>query len=287
MIKWTKQMLEELKGEVNLKEFAKKYNMSEASARLKKKSLIQPIEKKVEVVKKEEPKKLLPIILDEEKLIEQGVTFYVQESKNQLSTYDKMISDLEHTLENNYNLSDKELVNISRDIGIIRRKRRLHKNELHLIENNKIECGAFIKFIKACREYSEQADNRIYTTRVLKEKIGEELIASENNKMIEELKEKAKVSEDMIIKIMELEKSNLKFRRKEMREQRQQVAIDLLKPNWKDMFNALDDETKKGILTDAYAKYNEVDIKEVKDFRVWQEILPQMLVEKKYFLRGE
>ena len=36
MIKWTKQMLEELKGEVNLKEFAKKYNMSEASARLKK-----------------------------------------------------------------------------------------------------------------------------------------------------------------------------------------------------------------------------------------------------------
>ena len=252
MIKWTKQMLEELKGEVNLKEFAKKYNMSEASARLKKKSLIQPIEK-VEVVKKEEPKKLLPIILDEEKLIEQGVTFYVQESKNQLSTYDKMISDLEHTLENNYNLSDKELVNISRDIGIIRRKRRLHKNELHLIENNKIECGAFIKFIKACREYSE----------------------------------KAKVSEDKIIKIMELEKSNLKFRRKEMREQRQQVAIDLLKPNWRDMFNALDDETKKGILTDAYAKYNEVDIEEVKDFRVWHEILPQMLVEKKYFLRGE
>ena len=121
----------------------------------------------------------------------------------------------------------------------------------------------------------------------MKEKIGEELIASENNKMIEELKEKAKVSEDMIIKIMELEKSNLKFRRKEMREQRQQVAIDLLKPNWRDMFNALDDETKKGILTDAYAKYNEVDIKEVKDFRVWQEILPQMLVEKKYFLRGE
>lgn len=287
MIKWTKQMIEELKGGANLKEFANKYNMSESSARLKKKSLIQPLEKKVEVVKNEEPKKLLPIILDEEKLIEQGATFYVQESKNQLSIYDKMISDLEHTLENNYNLSDKELANISKDIGIIRRKRRLHKNELHLIENNKIECGAFIRFIKACREYSEQVDNRIYTTRVLKEKIGEELIASENNKMIEELKEKAKVSEDMIIKIMELEKSNLKFRRKEMREQRQPVAIDLLKPNWRDMFNALDDETKKGILTDAYAKYNEVDIKEVKDFRVWQEILPQMLVEKKYFLRGE
>lgn len=287
MIKWTKQMIEELKGGANLKEFANKYNMSESSARLKKKSLIQPLEKKVEVVKNEEPKRLLPIILDEEKLIEQGATFYVQESKNQLSIYDKMISDLEHTLENNYNLSDKELANISRDIGIIRRKRRLHKNELHLIENNKIECGAFIRFIKACREYSEQVDNRIYTTRVLKEKIGEELIASENNKMIEELKEKTKVSEDMIIKIMELEKSNLKFRRKEMREQRQPVAIDLLKPNWRDMFNALDDETKKGILTDAYAKYNEVDIKEVRDFRVWQEILPQMLVEKKYFLRGE
>lgn len=297
MIKWNDEMIEDLKV-MKIKEFAEKYNMSENSARTKLKKINEETknvveEKKEDEVEKEEKEvinsselKIIPsVILDINKLISQGVTFYTQESKNEINKYEKMILDLEHTLENNYNLSNEDKINISENIGIIRRKRRLHKNEVELIEKNKLDCQAFVKFIQIVKDFSSEIDNRVYKTRILKEEIGINLIASENNTMIKELKEKANMNEEVIQRLLDLEKSNLKFRRKEAREKGQVVAIDKIKPNWKDLMNTLDTQTKQGIIDDAYKMYKGVDITEVKDFVVWNSIMPELLLEKGYFLR--
>lgn len=297
MIKWTNEMIEDLKT-MKRGEFCEKYKISYNTAKAKLDKLNEStVEIKEKECKKEDSQsetfnsnvlKIIPsVILDIDKLIKQGSTFYIQESKNKLSTYDKMVSDLEHTLECNYDMNDEEYINISRNIGIIRRKRRLHKNEIELLENNKVDCQNFIKFIQTIKDFSSKVDNRIYHTRVLKEEIGIKIITSENNSRIKELENAVNGGDSLVSKLMELEKANLKFRRKECRDKGEIVAIDRLKPNWKDMFNSLDDITKKGILDEAYSKYNDIDLKEVKDFRVWQEILPQLLVDKKYFLRGE
>lgn len=294
MINWTNEMIDDLK---NMKrgEFCKKYKISYTTAKLKLDSIneVQPKKKenkmvvgdKNETFNSNELKIIPSVILDIDKLIKQGATFYIQESRNQLSTYDKMVSDLEHTLECNYDMSDEEYINISKNIGVIKRKRRLHKNEIELLENNKVDCQNFIKFIQTIKDFSSKVDNRVYHTRVLKEEIGIKIITSENNSRIKELENAVNADDSIITKLMELEKSNLKFRRKDMRDRGELVPIDKLKPNWRDMFNALDELTKKGMLDEAYAKYRDIDLKEVKDFRVWQEILPQMLVEKKYFLK--
>lgn len=294
MIKWTEEMIEDLKV-MKIKEFAEKYNMSENSARTKLKKINEETKNVVEEKKEDEVEKevinsseltIVPsVILDIDKLISQGVTFYVQESKNEINKYEKMILDLEHTLENNFNLSNEDKINISENIGIIRRKRRLHKNEVELIEKNKLDCQAFVKFIQIVKDFSSEIDNRVYKTRILKEEIGINLIASENNTMIKELKEKVNMNEEVVQRLLELEKSNLKFRRKEAREKGQVVAIDKIKPNWKDLINTLDTQTKQGIIDDAYKIYKGVDIADVKDFVVWNSILPELLFEKGYFLR--
>lgn len=297
MIKWNNEMIEDLKV-MKIKEFAEKYNMSENSARTKLKKINEETNNVVEVKKEEKIEKeekevinsselkIIPsVILDINKLISQGVTFYVQESKNEINKYEKMILDLEHTLENNFNLSNEDKINISENIGIIRRKRRLHKNEVELIEKNKLDCQAFVKFIQIVKDFSSEIDNRVYKTRILKEEIGINLIASENNTMIKELKEKANMNEAVVQRLLDLEKSNLKFRRKEAREKGQVVAIDKIKPNWKDLMNTLDTQTKQGIIDDAYKMYKGVDIAEVKDFAVWNSIIPELLLAKGYFLR--
>lgn len=300
MIKWNDEMIEDLKV-MKIKDFAKKYNMAENSARTKLKKINEETngvvetkkEDKVDKVEKEEKEvinsselKIIPsVILDINKLISQGVTFYVQETKNEINKYEKMILDLEHTLENNFNLSNEDKINISENIGIIRRKRRLHKNEVELIEKNKLDCQAFVKFIQIVKDFSSEIDNRVYKTRILKEEIGINLITSENNTMIKELKEKVNMNEEVVQRLLDLEKSNLKFRRKEAREKGQVVAIDKIKPNWKDLINTLDTQTKQDIIDDAYKMYKGVDIAEVKDFAVWNSIIPELLLAKGYFLR--
>lgn len=298
MIKWTDEMIEELKNvkdNKELKQFSVLYEMSYNTAKKKFESLQEKeevIETKKEIkVEKEfenaNELKIVPsVILNIDKLIKEGATFYIQESRNRLSKHDKIISDLEHLLEINYdNMTEEECAKISKEIGKNRRKRRLHKNEIELLENNKIDCQNFIKFINTIKEFSSHVDNRVYSTRVLKDELGDKLIVSENNKLIKELKEQVKISDDIISRLLSLEKFNLKQNRKCKREKGEVVSIDMLVGNWRELFNELDNETRNGILTDSYNVYKGVDIKEVKDYIVWNDILPDMLVEKKYFLR--
>lgn len=301
MIKWTDEMIEELKNvkdNKELKQFSVLYGMSYNTAKKKFESLQEKeevIETKKEIkVEKEfenaNELKIVPsVILNIDKLIKEGATFYIQESRNQLSKHDKIISDLEHLLEINYdNMTEEECAKISKEIGKNRRQRRCYKNEIELLENNKIDCQNFIKFINIVQEFSSHIDNRLYNVRVLKEELGDKLIVSENNRLIEELKEKAKVSDDIIQRLIELEKNNLKNIRKTMREKGEVVSVDKLDRDWLNKFNTeLDKETRNNIIDECYKKYTGVNIKEVRDYTVWSNIIPNYLYEKKYFLRGE
>ena len=294
MIKWTEEMLKDL-NILSVNDFSKKYGISKPTIRKKVNSLSNNERKEDGKMVEEKEFKMCnaseltivpSVILNIDKLIKEGTTFYIQDSKNEIKKYEAMIQDLEHALENSFDMSDEDYIAISKNIGVIRRKRRLYKNEVELLEKNKVDCQTFIKFIQTIKEFSSEVDNRIYNTRVMKEQIGNRIIASENNLLIKELKEQAKISDDIISRLLSLEKFNIKQHRKNRREKGEVVSVDMLVGNWRELFNELDNETRNGILTDSYNVYKGVDIKEVKDYIVWNDILPDMLVEKKYFLRG-
>lgn len=293
MIKWTEEMLKDL-NILSVNDFSKKYGISKPTIRKKVNSISNNERKEDGKMREEKEFKMCnaseltivpSVILNIDKLIKEGTTFYIQDSKNEIKKYEAMIQDLEHTLENSFDMSDEDHIAISKNIGVIRRKRRLYKNEVELLEKNKVDCQTFIKFIQTIKEFSSEVDNRIYNTRVMKEQIGNKIITSENNLLIKELKEQVKISDDIISRLLSLEKFNIKQHRKNRREKGEVVSVDILVGNWRELFNELDSETRNGILTDSYNVYKGVDIKEVKDYIVWNDILPDMLVEKKYFLR--
>lgn len=259
-----------------------------------------------EILVKEEQKTTLfdnisHIIVDIEQLNKKGIMFYLTDSRNKISEYDKTISDYRHILETSFdNLNEEELITISKNIGMISRKRRIYKNEIEFIQNNKTECQGFIDFIKKINEYSLKLINKTYHTRILNEETDNIIITNKHNSTIKDLEDeneqlKLKIEElennpnitvidvpsDVKERLLALEKQNLKLERKKNREQGKDVAIDYLVPNWKERFNAeLDDLTKNGIISDCYAKYTGVNLKEVRDLDVWGRIIPEYLVEK-------
>lgn len=229
------------------------------------------------------------VIIDIDKLIEQGFETYLNNSIKQMKIYERMTQDLLHLLENNIDMNEEDAVSVSKDIGAIRRKRRLHKNEITLLEANKNDCEAFIRFIKTTREFSDRVDNYVYKTRVMKEVVGDTLIASENNQLLKSLKEKAELSEDVINRLLCLEKFTLKQVRKNKREKKELVVVDMLKNNWKVLFENLEGTIKNSIITEAESIYdkreNAVAVPQVKEFVVWSDIIPTLLYCRNMFLK--
>lgn len=319
-IKWNDEMLEELKITNNLVEFTKKYNMSYNSARNKRAILLGlETEKKVEKSEKIEIEaisvpnlaeqleevnastiSIVPsVILNIDSLIEKGVKFYLVDVQKEISTLDKAISDVVHIVENQYDeLDDANMIELTKNLGKLRRKRRLFKNEHEFLDNHRVECEAFTKFVKEIKNYSQRICDKKYTTRVLKEELGAVHIVNENNSELVALREriaelesiKPTNNEAVEDEFLNLVKYKLKMKRKEDREKKNVVAIDLLYPQWRDMFNGMDEQTKKGILFDAYSTYdkcaseNVIGSKKVRDYVVWNGVLPRLLFDKGYFI---
>lgn len=245
------------------------------------------------------------VIVDIDALKNKGINFYLTDSRKEIGNYDKQISDYRHALENSYDtLDDIELAQISRNIGSLSRKRRLFKNEMEFIDHHRTETQGFLDFLDLIDRESQKIDNKLYSTRILKEDIGHVVITSENNNMLkdlenenQELKKRLNDLErnpnpilppDIKDRLYSLEKFNLKETRKRQREKGQDIAIDHLKQNWKELFNSeLDDFTKNGIISDCYAKYTGVNVKEIRDLDVWGRIIPEYLYEKQYFLKED
>lgn len=314
-IKWNNEMIEELVKASNLKEYASKWGMSCVSARNKKKSLLEntketldteetsnvsnvSLSEKLESVNASQISIIPSVIVNIDSLIEKGVRFYLSDAANNISKLDKAISDVEHILENQYEtLDDPTLITLAKNIGILRNKRRIHKNEHDFLDNNRVDCDAFIKFIKEVKNYSQKVCDKMYSTRILKKELGEVHIVNENNseliylrERVEELEkiQKCDIDDDAIKRIIALEKFRIKQGRNIKREKGEVVPIDLLVGNWKELFNDMDSETKNGMLKDCYDVYQKSDNikdKSVADYVVWNEILPNYLYDKKYFIK--
>lgn len=276
MILWTNEMLKELK-ESDLKLFCEKYGMSLPTARNKKKQIDNASQVKVkEALKEVRASKLdiIPsVILDIDKLIKEGYNFYISNCNNEIKKMENMILDLEHSLEA-VDLPDNEVVKIGRTIAECRRIRRTYKNEKTFLDSNKQECENFIKFVKNLKEFSMNVEHYVYKPRVLKDILGSSIATNHCN-----------ISQEIVDRLLALEKSNLKNSRVNKRNKGETVDIDLLQPNWKMMFEKLDETTKQGILIDCENIYKGIDIPEVKEYVIMNGILPSQLVKHNYFLK--
>lgn len=312
-IVWTNEMEKELLNTNDITKFSRKWGMSYNSANNKRIILLKEIEPKndiqVEKTVLEEQNativSIIPsVILNIDSLIEKGTKFYLTDVVNNISNIDKSISDIEHILEYKYNtLSKEELATLSANIGKLRCKRRLYKNEYDFLDKNRFDCESFIKFIKEIRNYSQRICDKTYSTRVLKEELGKVHIVNENNSKLSELKELVEAlknendmlksngsscDKDYIDKIIKLEKYRIKQVRKNNREKGIEVWADFMQLNWKQLFDNLDKQTKEAFIKDAYDKYrdsNNLQQKDIMDYVVWNDILPNMLFSKGYFLK--
>lgn len=196
----------------------------------------QPIQKTEEIKKHNEIfDNIEKIIIDPKSLTNKGINFYITDSRKMISDYDKTISDYRHILEDSYDsLSQDELIDISKNIGIIGRKRRLFKNEIEFIQNNKTETQGFIDFIKKINEQTIRLQNKLYNTRILKEDLGHVIVTSKHNDLIKTLEEENKelkerlteleqqntetntIPDDIKDRLFNLEKYNLKEQRKKL-----------------------------------------------------------------------
>lgn len=283
MILWTKEMLKELKETTDIKSFCEKYSMSLPTARNKKKEMDKVSQNKVkEALKEVRASKLniIPsVILDIDKLIKEGHNFYIANCNNEIKRLENMIMDFEHYLEA-HDLSDDELIRVSKSIAECRRIRRQYKNEKTFLDNNKLECENFIKFIKNLKDFSKSVEHYVYKPRILKDFLGETV--KPTSTVVSQT-----ISQEIIDRLYNLEKFNLKEARKKQRERGEQPDIDMLKQNYQDLFKKLDKDTQIGILNECENSYKGVDIPQIKEYIIMNSILPHLLVQKRYFLIGE
>lgn len=278
MIIWTKEMIENLKT-MELKEFCEQYKMSIPTARNKKKELEEKaknvISNNLKEVRASKLEIVPSVILDLDRLISEGYNFYTSNHNNEIKKLENMILDFEHILEAN-NVEDDEAIKIARSIAECRRIRREYKNEKQFLESHKSECDSFISFIKNLKTFSESVEHYIYKPRVLKDVVGEKINVNQKS-----------LSQDAIDRLIYLEKANIKQLRQIKRSKGLLVEIDFLKNNFADLFKKMDVETQNSIIKECEELYTGVDIPQVKEFLIYNDILPIVLYKHKYFLKGD
>lgn len=290
MIKWTAEMIEELKQVKNVMDFCRKYNISNVSAYSKRKEILGLSTKK----------KTNDIISNEAELIENGLEGYINIIEDKLLKSNGSLQDIYHYLEgiDHEKITEEQSLSLVKFISSERKIRRVYKNELSFLKENKELVPSYIQFMKNRAKATVNNSTSYYNTKQLTAQLGSVFVSDnvkENSETISELKrnidrlEKGYDAVDAYVnRLLSLEKMRIKQERKTKRENNQLVVIDQLKNNWKDLFNALQDKDRLSILKEVYdmtRKSTGFTDKTLIDFLVWQESLPIYLYRHNMFIK--
>lgn len=195
--------------------------------------------------------KLEDIVVNVDELIELGLDKYLEGSRNN-------IVDLLHVLEADdvSNLKDEEYINIAKELARLRRHRRVFKNEVNFLERNIELVNNYIVLTQTIYTFNKMVCNRIYTPKVLKDEIGGSILVGGKSNII---------SQEVEDRLISLEVASIRKGRRDARTKGKVVPIECLRQSWRSEFNALPEETKSEILTEANDKYDGVEFAPVKE----------------------
>lgn len=221
------------------------------------------------------------VISDFNKLRVIGYEDYVAETIKMLSETDRHLSDLMHLIEINGE-EDVDSNEMMRNIKLLRRKRRIVKNEMEFLTANANDCIATIRFLYNANKYSETVRDKIYNTRVMKEELGKILITSPHNNELDELRRKVK---ELEAQLKSKGSSNNIYDGEIILKNITKEPTLYLRENWSVMFHNENKAYRDAVVTEAYKAFykelgDEAYEKPLMDFLVWQEFVPRILMTR-------
>lgn len=215
-------------------------------------------------------------------LVNLGVDNYFNKVRAINEKITAIINDLYHIVE------FEDIVDVERKVQIYDSlkntlvQRRKHKDEDVFLKENKSLLISFCTVFKKAKMFNEKKDNRCYTFRQLGQEVG--LTGLSKGKDPESLK----IEERMI----ELERVRIKKEREDGRRQGNNIPIDKIEKNWKELFhNELDTYTRTELYKEASNIYREKgflnNFNMLKEYIIEMEIMPELLYNKRYFLRKD
>lgn len=215
-------------------------------------------------------------------LVNLGVDNYFNKIRAINEKITAIINDLYHIVEFEDVVDVEKKVQIYDSLKGTLIQRRKHKDEDVFLRENKSLLISFCTVFKKAKMFNEKKDNRCYTFRQLGQEVG--LTGLSKGKDPESLK----IEERMI----ELERVRIKKEREDGRRQGNNIPIDKIEKNWKELFhNELDTYTRTELYKEASNIYREKgflnNFNMLKEYIIEMEIMPELLYNKRYFLRKD
>lgn len=215
-------------------------------------------------------------------LVNLGVDNYFSKIRAINEKITAVINDLYHIVEFEDIVDVEKKIEIYDSLKSTLIQRRKYKDEDVFLKENKSLFISFCTVFKRAKMFNEKKDNRCYTFRQLGQEVG--LTGLSKGKDPETLK----VEERMI----ELERVRIKKDREDGRRQGNNIPIDKIEKNWKELFhNELDTYTRTELYKEASNIYREKgylnNFNMLKEYIIEMEIMPELLYNKRYFLRKD
>ncbi|MGL5713197.1 hypothetical protein [Cetobacterium sp.] len=215
-------------------------------------------------------------------LVNLGVENYFNKISATNERITQIFNDLYHIIEFEENVTDEEKILRYDSLKCNLMQRRQYKDEYAFLKENKSLLISFCTVFKKAKTFNERKDSRCYTFRAIGQDIGITGIAKNKDP------ESIKIEERMI----ELERTRIKKDREEGRREGNNVAIDKIEKNWKNLFhNELDTYTRTELYKEASNIYKEKgylqNFNMLKEYIIEMEIMPELLYNKRYFLRKD
>lgn len=215
-------------------------------------------------------------------LVNLGVDNYFSKIRAINEKITAVINDLYHIVEFEDIVDVEKKIEIYDSLKSTLIQRRKYKDEDVFLKENKSLFISFCTVFKRAKMFNEKKDNRCYTFRQLGQEVG--LTGLSKGKDPETLK----VEERMI----ELERVRIKKDREDGRRQGNNIPIDKIEKNWKELFhNELDTYTRTELYKEASNIYKEKgylnNFNMLKEYIIEMEIMPELLYNKRYFLRKD